>query len=186
MTTESTLRGNGRKRTRPSFLLEDSTPSDPALFSSDPPDPSAEHYFVPRPKKQYKGTWWQSEKLERRGRKTFERNMDSGVFMGSDSSYESSDAVDLRSEDTIPDETSDVYEMASAAPAAKAYRPVRMSEPPLVSLVRKRIAYFAEDGSFQDTDDLDEDIKVWATNHRQNRKGYLNVLALGYATLCSI
>jgi hypothetical protein len=178
----ATLRGNGRKRTRPSFLLEDSTPSDPALFSSDPPDPSAEHYFVPRPKKQYRGTWWQNGTQERRVRKAFERNMDSGVFMGSDSSYESLDIRDPNSDDTIPDDPQDLAEPSVSTEAAskKVWRSVRISEPPVISLARKRIAYFAEDGSFRNLGGLDEDLKTWAMNHRSTCEEYSSVLSLEF------
>lgn len=181
MASEVTSRSNGRKRTQPSFLLEDNTPSDPALFSSDPPDPSAEHYFVPRPKKQYRGTWWQNEKHERRARKAFERNMDSGIFMGSDSSYETLDAEaagDLENDDTVPDKALDTHYFTQGFLSSGIRRPVRISEPPVVSLVRKRIAYFAEDGSVQDADDLDEDIKSWFSSHYPGHEGYQSLLAL--------
>ena len=165
-------RRNGRKRTRQSFLLEDSTPSDPALFSSDPPDPSVEHYFSPRHKKQHRGTWWQREPEVRKVRKAFQRNMDSGVFMGSDSSYESLDlgeGPNLNSDDTVADDAA--YAMIQADQTPRAVRPVRISEPSVISLARNRIAYFADDGTFEDSEDLDDDIRSWIASHYQHGEG---------------
>ncbi|KAF2422591.1 hypothetical protein EJ08DRAFT_653071 [Tothia fuscella] len=86
-----------RKRTRLAFQLDDSTPSDPPLFSSDPPDPSVDNYFSPRRKRQYKGTWWGPEPesdeahnsgVDQTSKSEFARNLDSGVFM-SDSTEDS-------------------------------------------------------------------------------------------------
>jgi hypothetical protein len=80
-----------RKRVR----LHDSPPplsSDPAIFSSDD-DPSADNYVPGRRKKQYRGPWFKQESCdeymedtppnEKRPR-AFKRQMDSGVWMGSD------------------------------------------------------------------------------------------------------
>jgi len=144
MAGEVSNRANGKKRARASFLADDSTPSDPALFSSDPADPSVEHYFSPRPKKQYRGTWWQNENQGRKVRKSFARNMDSGVFMGSDSSYESFDLAsdaELKSDDTVPDETT--YAPVREIPTGR-HQPVRTSETRVVALARQRIEDFAE------------------------------------------
>lgn len=95
-----------RKRTRVPEHTDDSTPSDPPLFSSDPPDPSVDEYFQPRRKRQYRGTWWgettrqgaPTEPPKQRVKNDFSRNMDSGIWMGSDVTDE-----DLRSDDTAPD-----------------------------------------------------------------------------------
>jgi hypothetical protein len=149
MSESSGIRRNGRKRRHPTFLAEDSTPSDPALFSSDPPDPSAEHYFAPRRKKQYRGTWWQDGTKEKRERKAFERNLDSGVFMGSDSSLESLDVEvgdELESDDTVPDETLRPDGMVRRRHPIALPRKAHTSEPANVIEVRKRIADFAENG----------------------------------------
>lgn len=190
MASAGPSRINGRKRTRPSFLLEDNTPSDPALFSSDPPDPSAEHYFSPRPKKQYRGTWWQNEKQGSRVRRGFQRNMDSGVFMGSDSSYESSNGEDQReprSDDTVPDTDFIPDNAAPNMPSREPHRPVRISEPPAISLAKKRIASFAEDGSFTESG-IDDDIDSWLKTHYQNDAGYhnLGLLCLKYGSRCQM
>ncbi|OBT51141.1 hypothetical protein VE04_08621 [Pseudogymnoascus sp. 24MN13] len=68
--------------------------SDPPLFSSDD-DPSAENYSDPkrRQKMRYKGPWYKQEPDnsgstnpgERKGKRTLERQFDSGVWLGSDS-----------------------------------------------------------------------------------------------------
>ncbi|RDI76706.1 hypothetical protein Vi05172_g13308 [Venturia inaequalis] len=86
----------GRKRTRLPEHTDDSTPSDGPLFSSDPPDPSVDEYFQPRRKRQYRGTWWgevtreedgPAEPAPQRTKNAFSRNMDSGVWMGSDEEF---------------------------------------------------------------------------------------------------
>jgi hypothetical protein len=94
-----------RKRTRSSFHHDDSTPSDGPLFSSDPPDPSLDNYFQPQRKRQYRGTWWgedtqdsQQTENSQRGKSGFARNLDSGVWMGSDNTEDS-----IGSDDTVPD-----------------------------------------------------------------------------------
>jgi hypothetical protein len=72
------------------------------MFSSDPPDPSVDHYFQPRRKKQYRGTWWNPEAEavhssdgEQKSKADFARNMDSGIWMGSDNTDESLGSDDL-------------------------------------------------------------------------------------------
>ena len=79
---------------------EDSNPSsDPPLFSSDPLDASAENYVQKPRKRQYHGTWWgQRAKRQHLAGRTFIRNLDSGVWMGSDSS-----------DDTLPDTSTNGY-----------------------------------------------------------------------------
>lgn len=94
-----------RKRTRGPDTS--STPSsDGPIFSSDPPDPSVDEYFQPRRKRQYRGTWWgettredaPTEPAPQRTKNTFSRNMDSGIWMGSDVTDE-----DFGSDGTAPD-----------------------------------------------------------------------------------
>jgi hypothetical protein len=79
-----------RKRVRSSPPVS----SDPALFSSDD-DPSADNYTQERRKRQYRGPWFQQIPAESRtsevldlatekGKRPFERQYDSGIFMGSD------------------------------------------------------------------------------------------------------
>lgn len=73
--------------------------SDPPLFSSDD-DPSAENYSDPkrRQKMKYKGPWYKQEpdnsssnQGERKGKRTLERQFDSGVWLGSDSTDDDAD-----------------------------------------------------------------------------------------------
>ena len=73
----------------------DALSSDPPLFSSDD-DPSAENYTHIRRKKKYRGPWYQQlpasdsshdqheQESARKGKRVFERQFDSGVWMGSD------------------------------------------------------------------------------------------------------
>ena len=73
----------------------DALSSDPPLFSSDD-DPNAENYTYIRRKKKYKGPWYQQlpasdsshdsheQENVKKGKRAFERQYDSGVFMGSD------------------------------------------------------------------------------------------------------
>ncbi|KAE8549637.1 hypothetical protein EYB25_008159 [Talaromyces marneffei] len=85
-----------RKPTRLSSRLSQSSlpSSDPALFSSDDiPSSSLENYngqqIEPSRKRRYRGTWWgEMAKEVKRKRADFKekRNMDSGVWMGSDES----------------------------------------------------------------------------------------------------
>ena len=73
------------------------TSSEPPLFSSDGPNPSAEDYKSPRRKRQYRLPWFEAETFitvtrkyafhpKPRERGPFRRNFDSGVYMGSDDS----------------------------------------------------------------------------------------------------
>ncbi|KFY35114.1 hypothetical protein V494_06195 [Pseudogymnoascus sp. VKM F-4513 (FW-928)] len=74
--------------------------SDPPLFSSDD-DPSAENYSDPkrRQKMRYRGPWYKQEpdnsassnQGERKGKRTLERQFDSGVWLGSDSTDDDAD-----------------------------------------------------------------------------------------------
>lgn len=74
-----------------------SNSSDPAVFSSDD-DPGLDNYYVEgRRKKRYTGTWYQQQPVASsdsaigeprpalRGKRAFRRDMDSGVYLGSDS-----------------------------------------------------------------------------------------------------
>ena len=103
-----------RKRNRGSSLHENS--SDPPLFSSDDLSASVENYTAHRAKRVYQGPWW-SEAPERHAvvandktstKRTFQRNFDSGVWMGSDDSQseldtqDPSDELTLASDDNLP------------------------------------------------------------------------------------
>jgi hypothetical protein len=75
-----------RKRSRSEYELEPATSSDPALFSSDEPAPSAELYSAKRRKDKWRGTWW-GERLRAeaaREKRLFKRSYDSGIWMGSE------------------------------------------------------------------------------------------------------
>lgn len=71
--------------------------SDPPTFSSDDgPDASIDDYAAPRKRRQHRGPWWDAAGRRRRGerpRKTKKgglvRNVDSGVWLPSDGSFES-------------------------------------------------------------------------------------------------
>lgn len=85
---------NKRKRSIASQLFSDS--SEPAIFSSDD-DPDAENYQngQGRHKRQYVGLWdrqqpvIEAESSVAREKRKFERQVDSGVFLGSDASTDS-------------------------------------------------------------------------------------------------
>lgn len=73
-----------------------SNSSDPAVFSSDD-DPGLDNYVEGRRKKRYVGSWFHQQPASsdsatgeprpalRRGKRTLKRDLDSGVWMGSDS-----------------------------------------------------------------------------------------------------
>jgi hypothetical protein len=104
-TSESILDHRPRKRAR---LSPPAFSSDPPLFSSDD-DPSAENYTQFRRKRLFRGPWYEQhpasdssrqESQERdlkKPKRHFERQFDSGVWMGSD--------------DTVMDEAIDSMEM---------------------------------------------------------------------------
>jgi Leucine Rich repeats (2 copies) len=85
------------KRKLRNFQHDVTTSSDPAMFSSDDHNPTAEDYAGKRRKEKWHGTWW-GEKVGSRAqsnsqgsRRKFTRNFDSGVWMGSegtDTSFE--------------------------------------------------------------------------------------------------
>lgn len=86
--------------------------SDPPVFSSDD-DPSAENYTRERRKKKYRGPWFHQkpasdagddEQKLGRGKRKFERQFDSGVFMGSDGTEMSDVVEDMEPElGTLPE-----------------------------------------------------------------------------------
>ncbi|KUJ13776.1 uncharacterized protein LY89DRAFT_590708 [Mollisia scopiformis] len=109
-TTESFTKNAARKRAR---LSSPPVSSDPALFSSDD-DPSADNYTQERRKKKYRGPWYHqrpasdagqdSEDAPEKKRRTFERQFDSGVFMGSDGTDvdEVLEELESRNASTLP------------------------------------------------------------------------------------
>lgn len=144
--------GNTRKRARnplnpPPPLFNGS--SDPAVFSSDD-DPHVDNYTQGRhKKKRYVGTWFQQQpassdpvfgedvrNVPHRGKRTLERQMDSGVWMGSD------DSLDL-------DMDGSVFEMAQPEPRLpQLRRPVASSQvSEAEEIVREKIEAAVELGS---------------------------------------
>jgi len=103
-----------RKRARNLHNEDVNTSSDPPLFSSDPVDPSIDNYGQNSRKRQYRGVWWgQQVKSSRQSHKApiakspFARNLDSGVWMGSDSSddatsYEPPSQKDVDPAESLP------------------------------------------------------------------------------------
>jgi hypothetical protein len=91
--TESILNKKPRKRAR----LSPPVSSDPPIFSSDD-DPSVDNYTQARRKRTYRGPWYRQqpasdsgssiqdsqERDVRKTKRTFERQFDSGVWLGSD------------------------------------------------------------------------------------------------------
>jgi hypothetical protein len=89
--TESFANHRTRKRVRSS---PPPVSSDPAIFSSDD-DPSVDNYTQERRKRKYRGPWYQqipaepstsevTDSVTKKGKRPFERQYDSGIFMGSD------------------------------------------------------------------------------------------------------
>jgi hypothetical protein len=90
--SESFSKNPQRKRVR---LSSPPISSDPAIFSSDD-DPSVDNYHTQeRRKKRFRGPWYRqrpasdegsqdSHEHEKKSKRKFERQFDSGVFMGSD------------------------------------------------------------------------------------------------------
>src|SRR5256885_16395305 len=98
---------SSRKRSRSDYETEPATSSDPALFSSDDPAPSAEQYSAKRRKERWRGTWWGDRLRDEaaKQKRQFKRNYDSGIWMGSEgteSSLEEEFLSDQRN--TVPQE----------------------------------------------------------------------------------
>jgi len=83
---KSSLSLQSRKRSRLDYEPESTNSSDPALFSSDDPAPSVEHYSAKRRKDKWRGTWWSGRlrSAPQRDVRQFKRNYDSGIWMGSE------------------------------------------------------------------------------------------------------
>jgi hypothetical protein len=89
LANSSSTSNRRRKRAR----LSPPMSSDPPIFSSDD-DPSADNYTQGRRKQIYRGPWYKQELAsdhdheshagESHKKRTFERQFDSGVFLGSD------------------------------------------------------------------------------------------------------
>lgn len=86
LSRKSSLSLQSRKRSRLDYEPESTNSSDPALFSSDDPAPSVEHYSAKRRKDKWRGTWWSGRlrSAPQRDVRQFKRNYDSGIWMGSE------------------------------------------------------------------------------------------------------
>ncbi|KAE9372562.1 hypothetical protein N431DRAFT_375807 [Stipitochalara longipes BDJ] len=142
-TTESFSKDVPRKRVR---LSSPPISSDPAVFSSDD-DPSADNYHTQeRRKKKFRGPWYRQrpalddespdshEHDHKKSKRKFERQFDSGVFMGSD-------GTDM---DDAPEEF-------ESAPASLPLRQPRVTQTPktvptLEELAQGQIQRCLEDG----------------------------------------
>ncbi|KAL8810568.1 MAG: hypothetical protein Q9223_007728, partial [Gallowayella weberi] len=89
--------------------------SDTPLFSSDDHPASFENYQEPYRKRQRKGPWWvlqngETSPVRTKGKREFTRNIDSGVWMGSDQD------PDLEDEPILSSCTQDIRCLASPVP----------------------------------------------------------------------
>lgn len=92
--------------------------SDPAVFSSDD-DPALDNYIEGRKKRKYVGTWFHQQPVASsdsafedihsrplpKTRRTFKRQLDSGVWMGSDGTDEGFDDMQLPMQPKLPELT---------------------------------------------------------------------------------
>jgi hypothetical protein len=96
---EPALPGHPRKRARHDDVIS----SDPPLFSSDDLPEAAENYSSERPKRLREGPWWTDVSQPagtigpRKKKRQFTRNLDSGIWMGSEGT-EYSEEDQLREE----------------------------------------------------------------------------------------
>lgn len=108
---------NPLKRVRPARLPSLATSSDPAVFSSDD-DPDVTNYVEGRRKKRYVGSWFQHNRTSSdsafsedrpplpamKAKRTFERNVDSGVYLASDGAESDSfESLDMSIQDVPRD-----------------------------------------------------------------------------------
>lgn len=101
------------RRKRPRLEYELTTSSEPALFSSDDHAPTAESYAAERRKNEWAGTWWGEKytghdvRTSAQGTRQLTRNLDSGIWMGSD-------ATDTSLADELLEELRPIDKQASA------------------------------------------------------------------------
>lgn len=114
-----------RVRTRRSSAASAFNSSDPAVFSSDD-DPALDNYVEGRKKRKYVGTWFRQEPVASsdsafedshsrplpKARRSFKRQLDSGVWMGSDSTDDGFEELQLPVQPKLP-------ELAQPAPAPR-------------------------------------------------------------------
>ena len=89
--SQEQLHTSGTRRKRPRLEDDEDTTrftlsSDPALFSSDDHSSGIENYAAKRRKQQWEGTWWgEGRDVAPKRKRSFKRNLDSGIFLGSES-----------------------------------------------------------------------------------------------------
>lgn len=141
--TDSISTSRPRKRTRFSPVAS----SDPPIFSSDD-DPSADNYTQDRHKKVFRGPWYRHQTIPEseysnrdptKSKRTFERQYDSGVWLGSDG--------------TDIDDAIESFESVSCAitdlpirPSAEVYAPRNLTPSP-EELAQKQIDLCLETGN---------------------------------------
>jgi hypothetical protein len=143
--TEPISPSRPKKRVRLSSPIHS---SDPAIFSSDD-DPSIDNYTNERQKKQYRGPWYQQEEaldhsipvaqdhnVLKKSKRTFERQYDSGVFLGSDS-------TDM---DENIDGLEDVSLAAATLPIRLTQNSISSKPPPTEASARQQIDHCVENG----------------------------------------
>ena len=139
--SKSIANDRARKRVR---LHSPLISSDPPLFSSDD-DPSSENYTHGRCKRKYRGPWYsqkpavdqdtmESHEEPKKPKRTFERQYDSGVWLGSD-------GTDM--DDTI--EGLEAINDAWDLPVRRLTQPKEEASPE--ALARKQIEVCLEDGN---------------------------------------
>ena len=99
------------KRTRDEY--EPATSSDPALFSSDDQPASADTYSIKRRREQWPGTWW-GKNVPVRKKQPFRRNLDSGIFLGSEGTDDSLDEEFLREQSKLLEQNNAPFITTSA------------------------------------------------------------------------
>ncbi len=125
--------------------------SDPPLFSSDD-DPSAENYqnIRARQKKRFRGPWFKQEPADLTSRKpigkskrTLERQFDSAIWLGSDST-DADDDADFSAHIPFPNGSAGRIPMGSRPPFR--FAPQRLKEASPEQKAREQIDQCLEDG----------------------------------------
>jgi hypothetical protein len=99
--------------------------SDPPFFSSDD-DPSADNYSAShgRQKRRFRGPWYSqrpAEKDDRKAKRTLQRQLDSGIWLGSDSTDGDADA-EFSSRIQLPQSTLHDRQFGATRPAKSVLR----------------------------------------------------------------
>lgn len=139
--------------------------SDPPFFSSDD-DPSAENYSAShgRNKRKFRGPWYSqrpAESDDRKVKRTLQRQLDSGIWLGSDGTESDADA-EFSSHVQLPDSVTHNQQFRSTRPAASQLRKALKShgEPSPEELAEKEIELCLEAGK----EDIDMSYVHWMYN----------------------